>query len=306
MNTTPTDDSGKRDYSSIGPSARQLLLLKGYTDIPFARQAAELMLQPKKYVAELDKMDFPFKARLMHFESRYRSIDQLLEGIQAKNILELSSGFSFRGLDLVGRKEVHYIDTDLPEIIDIKMKFIEALTPNISAGSRGGDPAGTVPQGKLATIALNALDEQQFYETVQLFPPGELAILTEGLLMYLGIEEKKKLCAIIHRVLKERGGYWIVADIYVRKDIDQQHVMVNDSLRGFYEAHNIEENKFESFEAAERFFKDNGLVIDNVAGGDYSNLGGLQSYLSGASAAQVDIIKNAAQIRATWRLKVAG
>src|ERR1700723_1177431 len=101
MNIPPAAGSHNRDYSSISPSAKQLLLLKGFTEIPFARQAAELILYPKKYVADIANMDFPFKARLMHFESRYRSIDQLLEGLDVPNVLELSSGFSFRGLDLI-------------------------------------------------------------------------------------------------------------------------------------------------------------------------------------------------------------
>src|SRR5665213_3860827 len=117
MNSIPTPNSNNRDFTSVSPSARQLLLLKGFGDIPFAKQAAQLMLHPKTYINNLDNMDFPFKARLVHFESRYRSIDELLEGLPVHNVLELSSGFSFRGLDLVQRKEVNYIDTDLPEVI---------------------------------------------------------------------------------------------------------------------------------------------------------------------------------------------
>ncbi len=292
MNVTPSENSSKRDFSSISPSAKQLLLLKGYSSIPFARQAAELMLSPKTYVADLSLMDFPFKARLMHFEARYRSIDQLLEPLPIHNILELSSGFSFRGLDLIQQKDVYYIDTDLPEMVETKTQFIEALA------SQNPTP------GKLETRALNALDEKQFQETIQLFPPGEVAILTEGLLMYLNVEEKKKLCAIIRSVLQQRGGYWIVADIYVRRQIDQRYVMVTDALQNFYLAHNIEENKFESFEAAEKFFNDEGLIIDQQADGDYSKLNSYQNLFGKMGTEQSGIIKNASQVRATWRLKI--
>ncbi len=294
MNSSPTENVGKRDYSSISPSAKQLLLLKGFTEIPYARQAAQLMLRPKEYVANLADMDFSFNARLMHFESRYRSIDELLSDLPVRNIVELSSGFSFRGLNLIMHKDVNYIDTDLPEVIDIKKNFIDAFTL--------GD---FNPVGKLQTLPLNALNEQQFKSTVNLFPSGELAILTEGLMMYLNPEEKNRLCRIIHSVLKERGGYWIVADIYIRKDIDQRNIMVTEALQGFYDTHKIEENKFESYEAAEKLFREYGLVIDKAAGGDYSNLTGLPGFLSKASEGQADIIKNAGKIRATWRLKVA-
>jgi len=294
MNDTPTQPAANRDYSSISPSAKQLLLLKGFSDIPFARKAAELMLQPKAYIANLADMDFAFKARLIHFESRYRSIDQLLEGLPVNNILELSSGFSFRGLSLIQEKEVNYIDTDLPEVIDTKRNFVTALRAE-----------NFVAKGKLQTVPLNALDEKQFCETVALFPPGETAILTEGLLMYLNPEEKLRLCGIIHGILEARGGYWIVADIYIRKDIDQRNIMVTGALQDFYDAHKIEDNKFESFAAAEKLFSDAGLVIDKVAGGNYSNVSSLESLRTGASEDQINILKNAGKIRATWRLKVA-
>ena len=293
MLNTPTQDSSKRDYSSISPSARQLLLLKGFGDIPFAKEAAQLMLHPKIYINNLDNMDFQFKARLLHFEARYRSIDELLEGLSINNVLELSSGFSFRGLDLIQKRSVNYIDTDLPEVIEPKKQFIEALTP-----------PNNIALGNLKTLPLNALEEQQFNETVKLFPPGEVAILTEGLLMYLNPEEKQKLFGIIRSILKQRGGYWIVADVYMRKEIDLRYAMVNDNLQGFYAAHNIEENKFESFAEAEKLFNEAGLVIDKAADNDFSKLSGYQSFLGAADAEHIGNVKSASQIRTTWRLKV--
>jgi hypothetical protein len=41
-----------RDFSSISPSARWLLLAKGYTNIPFARETAELLEYPNKYIPD--------------------------------------------------------------------------------------------------------------------------------------------------------------------------------------------------------------------------------------------------------------
>lgn len=32
-----------RDFNSISPSAKSLILMKGYTNIPFARQIAEII-----------------------------------------------------------------------------------------------------------------------------------------------------------------------------------------------------------------------------------------------------------------------
>ncbi|MGN6568915.1 MAG: hypothetical protein ACTHJ0_13225, partial [Flavipsychrobacter sp.] len=100
-----------QSFDTISPSAKALLLLKGHTDIPFARQAAELISRPEKYEPDFDKKDFGFWARVLHFEMRYQSINNLLADLQVKNILELSSGFSFRSLQTAVENDVYYIDT---------------------------------------------------------------------------------------------------------------------------------------------------------------------------------------------------
>ena len=217
------ENNQPRDYSTISPSAKALLFLKGYTNIPFARKAAELMALPEKYEPDFDKKDFRFWARLVHFESRYWSIDQLMAGLPIKNILEISSGFSFRGLAAVQQEGIHYIDTDLPEVIELKKQFIKELHP------------GEInPNSKLETLPLNALDENAFEEIVSHFPADEpLIIVNEGLLMYLSTAEKEKLCKIIHNILDKRGGYWITADIYI-KQRDEIPGMMDDKLSQFF------------------------------------------------------------------------
>src|SRR4051812_34896058 len=112
-----------RNFNTISPSAKSLLLIKGYTNIPFAKQTAELIKYPEKYNPDFAKRDITFWARTLHFEKRYWSIDHLLTDLAIKNILELSSGFSFRGLETAKRKGFHYIDTDLPNVIEMKRDF---------------------------------------------------------------------------------------------------------------------------------------------------------------------------------------
>ncbi len=119
---TGQTDSPDRDFNTISPSARTLLLLKGLTNILFARATAEAMLSPEPYIPDYSSTDIRFWGRVAHFESRYWSIDQLLSGLPIKNILELSSGFSFRGLVHAKEEGVYYIDTDLPDLIDSKKK----------------------------------------------------------------------------------------------------------------------------------------------------------------------------------------
>jgi O-methyltransferase involved in polyketide biosynthesis len=282
-----------RNFDTISPSAFSLLLMKGYTNIPFTRRAAELLVHPHEYVPDYKKKEMTFWARLLHFESRYWSIDQLMEDLQVNNILELASGFSFRGLEAIRQKQVHYIDTDLPDLIAIKKEFISAL--------KGENFAS---KGNLELLSLNALDEQQFQEIIARFPDGEIVIVNEGLLMYLDLPEKEKLCSIIHRILKERGGYWITADIYLKKKMDNLDLKIDDNTKAFFEQHRIEENKFESVEEAESFFKRMGFKVDKEANLKRSELSSMKYFLKNVTVKQLFKIRKTGKMQMTWRLRV--
>ncbi|WP_183578194.1 hypothetical protein HDF18_09880 [Mucilaginibacter sp. X5P1] len=286
-------NSANRDYSSISPSAKALLLLKGLTSIPFAREAAGLMVSPEIYKPDYENTEIGFWARLLHFESRYQSIDQLLSDLPAKNILELSSGFSFRGLAAVQERDVHYIDTDLDNVIKLKEGFTNALKQ-----------AGKPLKGKLEILPLNALNKDAFREITDRFDEGEIVIVNEGLLVYLGVKEKKELLKIIHDILEQHGGYWITADIYIKSEKLNTGLTMNDELTQFFEQHRIEENKFDSFEAAEEFFNDAGFVIDKVAVVDYTKSTALSYLLKNSTPDQRTKVSAAGRIRATWRLKI--
>ena len=288
-------DLNNRNFDSISPSAKTLLLMKGLTSIAFARQAAELIMHPEPYIPDYENKDFTFWARVAHFESRYQSVDQLLADVPIKNVLELSSGFSFRGLAAVKEKDIHYIDTDLPALIEKKKEMIAAL--------QGGSFSA---KGNLEVLPLNALDEKSFMEIVDRFEDGEIIIVNEGLLVYLNTEEKSKLCSIIHKVLEQRGGYWITADIYIKQKTADNNLRMKDQLQEFLDKHHVEENKFDSIEDAEDFFKKAGFVIDKEAAPDYSKVSAVSYMLKNATQDQVTALGKTGKIHATWRLKISG
>ncbi len=282
-----------RDYSSISPSAKSLLMMKGYTNIPYARQMAAFMQGPEPFDLNFDDKDFGFWLRVMHFESRYWSIDQLLKQTDNKNIIELSSGYSLRGLDMCNREAIHYIDTDLPEVIAAKQQMISNQLP----GDNG--------KGKLELVPLNAMDAAAFNSVVNKFATGPVTIVNEGLLMYLNQEEKKQLCQTIHHLLKERGGCWITADVYIKRSLEVQQAFPH--TRGetaFFEQHNIENNKFDSYQAAETFFKEQGFEIVKEATPNFMEL----SVLPHLRKTMPPEIRNSKtpppKIQATWMLKV--
>jgi O-methyltransferase involved in polyketide biosynthesis len=282
-----------RNFNTISPSAKSLLFMKGHTNIPYARQAAELIMLPEKYMPDFNKKDITFWARVVHFESRYWSINQLLTELPIKNILELSSGYSFRSFDKVQNNAIKYIDTDLPELIDVKKRLVTALQKDNEM------------KGRLEVLPLNALDEKQFEEIVSRFPEGEIVIVNEGLMIYLDIAEKQKLCKIIHNTLKKRGGCWITADIYLKSQHEKLDLKFDKNTKDFFEQHNIEENKFDSFESAKEFFNLNGFEVEKEANVDYSKLSTLKYLKQSAPVEQLAKMGKAGKIQATWRLRVA-
>jgi O-methyltransferase involved in polyketide biosynthesis len=282
----------EKDYRTISPSAKSLLLLKGSTNIPFAKEVAALMVYPEAYDLSPANRSFSFWARVIHFENRYWSIDQLLNETAAMNILELSSGYSFRGLDMAHRKPVYYIDTDLEEVISLKRKFVASLEKD-----------GPKPTGRLEVLPLNALDERQFNETVARFPEGPVVIVNEGLLMYLDNEEKLRLSTLIHRTLQQRGGCWITADIYVKRKENGLRIEQTANEKEFFKQHRIEENKFDSFEAAGIFFNEAGFEKVMEARADHSRLSALPHLIATASVEQAEKMEKTGRIQATWMLK---
>ena len=283
-----------RNFNTISPSARSLLLLKGYTNIPYARQTAELLLSPHKYTPDFNNRDMAFWTRVVHFENRYWSIDQLLEEVSIKNILELSSGFSFRSLETTKKSGIYFIDTDLQDVINLKKDFMNALR---------GDQYET--NGKLKLAPLNCLNEQQFQEIVGHFPDGEIVIINEGLLMYLDPTEKENLCSVIHKILKQRGGYWITADIYVKSKKEEFGMKIDSKTNNFFTQHHIEDNKFNSFEDAEKFFRRMGFIIDKEADVKSSELSSMKYFLKSSTTELLFKLARVGRIQKTWRLRVA-
>lgn len=286
----------KSTFDSISPSAKSLLLTKAFTNIPFAKEAIELIWREdspqfaQEYLSSLE-----FILRLIHFETRYWSIDKALSEIGIKNILEFSSGYSFRGLSLCKNPEVLYIDTDLPLLLENKKLLVQELAKNYCS----------YPIKNLFLQELNVLDENAFIEVIHLLPSGPVAIVNEGLLVYLDDGQKRKLCTNIHKILNDLGGYWITADIYIKKD--EQFPFTIDIFdkqgKEFLTKHNVEENKFESFESAEIFFANCGFEILKKIEVSPTQISS-RRLLSKIPRSKLEDLKGRKKTRETWILGV--
>ncbi|MGS2764094.1 hypothetical protein [Sinomicrobium sp. M5D2P9] len=281
----------ERNFKSISPSAKALMQFKAHTQIPFAKQAVKVLLNEDENTGTLNK-DFGFWASVVHFENRYYSVNELALEISGTNILELSSGFNYRGLEFANSKpEIHYIDTDLPDIISYKKQIASSFEK-------------TYLKGKLDYAALNALDKKQFQAIVDRFNNRPLTIINEGLLVYLSKEEKNKLCRIIRTHLEKQQGYWITADIYLNHNPGQIGSDKGKKWDRFFSKQNVTNQMFESFEEAEEFFFNNGFVLDKEYIPDYSKLSSSEKLLQVASPEQLDKLGKSGKVQATWRLKL--
>jgi O-methyltransferase involved in polyketide biosynthesis len=237
-----------RDFSTISPSAKSLLLVKAQTSLPFARQAAELLWGASAVEdAERETAKTPWATgRRDHFEHRARSIDDALAALGSARILELAAGLSFRGLDMAARRpDVSYLDTDLPEMAELKADLVARLHP-------------APLRGTLVVRPLDALAPDAVRAAVATLPAGPVAIAQEGLLMYLDDAEKGTLAAAVRDVLLERGGAWITADVYVQSALKPHR---DERTTKFLEQHRVEEKKFADFSAAAAFFESHGFVV---------------------------------------------
>jgi O-methyltransferase involved in polyketide biosynthesis len=286
-----------RDFSTISPSALALLELKAQTDIPFAARAAALVSR----LADVDRLDITsdtglYWGRVLHFESRYHSINSLIETLTPGNILELSSGYNFRGLDLLQRSGIHYVDTDLPDLIAQKSVLVHELMKHVVPG-RGS---------RLELQPLNVLDAAAFYGVMQHFGEGPVTIINEGLLMYLNDDEKTQLCRNIRGELELRGGCWITGDIYIRDPRYEQHLQSGDELGRLFKQHQIYDHMFNSEAAAEAFFNREGFVVDQVADIDESKLSAVARIMTETDGQTREELRRQAPPRKTWRLRVSG
>ncbi|WP_207434877.1 hypothetical protein [Sabulibacter ruber] len=280
-----------RDYTTISPSAAALLLLKAQTNLPYAYAAASHFFTPQELETSFDRTSFGAWASVVHFENRSATVQQLILDSNLDQLLELSSGFSFRGQALVQQGHIrHCIDTDLPHLIEQKAQLCEDLQLTFPAGSR------------IEMLGLNVMDREQFLTTVDQFAPGPLSIVTEGLLMYLNLPEKEQLCQTIHAVLKARGGYWITTDIYLKHAFVQRNTQQAKAWEAFFQQENVQNQLFSTFAEAEQFFRANSFVIDKVAEPAYETLSSTPHLLAVANEQQLQTLRTGGQIQATWRL----
>lgn len=280
-----------KDFASVSPSAWLLLRMKAETTIPYVREAVK-WLPERENALLLKEKNLMYWARVLHFEERYQSISMILHDINPHNILELSSGFSFRGLDMTEKNnELHYIDTDLPGIVSVKKTIVDKLRSSENSLSN------------YELLPLNVLDEQSFKNISEKFNDEPVTIVNEGLLMYLNRAEKQTLCGHVRETLTQRGGSWITADIYYRYQMEETK-QPGDSFDEFLDNHHVWENMFIDEEEARQFFESMGFKIDLIHGPDFETLSSFPQFIQLLTKEQMGSMNKIPNLRETWQVRL--
>lgn len=258
----------RKNHAAISPTAIDVAYVRSLTDIPYSWEIFDF-LKNKKGVTGLLPSDNKFssgisfmnKERMPYFEARYKTIDKTLAKTGIKNVLEIASGMSSRGMDMTKNKSVNFVELDLPEIISYKKQIVKKILGK-----------EFWKRTNLHFYGANALDKGEFMKAAEIFRTGPVAIICEGLLRYLTKKEKKILIRNIHSVLSSRGGVWITPDFGTRDDFRSKSSEERMKLTSKLTKTNIYKNLFKDKKEAISFYNKAGFQVKIIPLVPFKNL----------------------------------
>ncbi len=212
MAITPMEDSVSKDFDRVSMTARFVAYWRQFTDIPFARDVAayieangaiETFLRDNR----IEPHEISWYAPL--FEVRYKSIREAIRRKGIKQVLELASGWSLRGLSMTGDPDVTYVETDLEDLTARKAGLVSTLRQRYTLAD----------YSNFHLVAANALDRSQLLAAAGYFRKDRpIAIVSEGLFPYLTLQEMETVIGHVKEILLTFDGVWITPDFLLKKD----------------------------------------------------------------------------------------
>ena len=227
-----------------------------HTEMPLASEIREAF-QTIRSVTHEDWTSAKRMVHLMPFmEARYLITNRMLDGMGVRQVLELASGLSPRGIVKSENLACTYIEVDLPDEIRLKREIIANLVATEKIRPPGAN---------FHLLEGNVLEPQIFTKAKAIFRKERIGVVCEGLLRYLCPDDTAKLSLQILSLLKAFGGAWITSDIDLLEDGRQQKRQDEGSGR-----FDIEENLFADMASARKFFEDLGFAVHITPFGDMS------------------------------------
>ena len=211
-----------KDYEEISPTAIVTSYPRIFTDIPYEKEIYNWLEKHCNENITLNKMLAP------EIEARYKLINKILDKYNIKQVLELASGYSSRGLIY---------------------------------SKKGYNPKS------LNIISGNALKKEDFKKIESYLKSNEeIVVINEGLLRYLTFDEKEIVAYNIYNLLSKYGGIWITCDVTPKKFIDSQDKALpsfNNNLSSITSRNNLND-RFEDINHIKKFFGNIGFELVEI------------------------------------------
>lgn len=234
------------DYKEVSPTAIVTSYPRIFTDIPYEKEIFSWLEKHCNTEVALYKNMAP------EMEARYKLINKLLDKSNIKQVLELATGYSSRGL-IYSKKGYNYIEMDLETVTKNKIELLESIENNIS--------------NNLKIVSGNALRKSDFDKCEKYLKDNEpLAIINEGLLRYLSFDEKRIVAENIYSMLSKHNGIWITSDVTPKKFIKSQDNALQDfnkNVSNITSRNNIND-RFEDINHIKEFFGNIGFEVLEV------------------------------------------
>jgi O-methyltransferase involved in polyketide biosynthesis len=282
-------------HNKISPLAKCVAYLRTFSDVPFSREIAHSS-DAKKAFLETFGNDTKLLSRAAPLvEARYKAVDYLLMQHSVRNILEIASGLSPRGLAFTQDSRVQFVEADLGDIIQQK----EIMARNIIRDS------GVQHVNNLHFITANALNKEELMNALGSFEIAKkMAVVHDGFLPYLTRDEKSRFASYVRTILSIHGGLWIHADVSMKtryKEVLKEQGVLKSAMHTISVLidRDMETNAFEDEEDATTFFKGCGFRVERIP------LSSIVGELSSAKKLRVsdDEVRNLLSMSYAWVLQ---
>ena len=131
-------------------------------------------------------------------ELRYVALNRTIEESGFKTLMDLPCGYTPKVFDFT-EKGMQYIGCDLPAVINEFSPIIASMTDD--------------EQKKKINFRVVDVTNYESMKAAADMVDGPVCIATEGLTVYLTADETHQLGVNIRRILSEKGGCWLNADV---------------------------------------------------------------------------------------------
>lgn len=204
-------------FDKISPTAFLVAYARQFTDIPYAKELAQLVEAHAVVESLLGQAVNEPAVIAALIEARYKTINHVMSQYEATQVLELASGLLPRGMKMSENSNVIFIESDLPAIINRKQQLLRQLI-------------GERQNLHFIVIDATSIPSQFPLHADYLNAKQPVVILCEGLLMYLSMPEKQQVFANIREMLEHYTGVWITPDLNT-KDRLEQRLRANPALQ---------------------------------------------------------------------------